>query len=518
MILSKNFVNWFIKKYRKSIVSGCLLVMPILFLGVYNSSAQSANNPTTKSNQEPRFIHGEIIYADVDTANSRLLVVLSDGLWQYKLDSNQWLFLSELESLPNDFSEFEFAYNNKKGVISFWDRGVGRVFEVDPQAYQTTRIDKSHSHRNQFKHQPFIREGNIYAFGGYGYWIWKNYITYYDRELQEWSVQNVDPSSQVPSARVPHTGIYSSSLDEFLIYGGRIPVEKQRADDQYTARHHINDVWRFSFADNSWNKVATIDQRYRFYNPESFIRISRTNGISGSAYSKESDVWYIPTVTEDASDDLMFLTLVHAASGQIGESILLPSIKSNQIVPINFLFNPSSGNLIIVGIKKITDADQYPVEVIRVSEDSLLTEIQFTESNENGYWIYVLILLLLAGLSGGFYLKNRFKQKKDRSKGEKSFTQRQIQQVQWLNSDEKRLLKYLFGNRGYLESMIIDEALWPDIDNYDYRRKLRNDTINSINKKFRKRLSNNVDIIERIKDPDDQRRYLYGLNEDLVDF
>lgn len=519
MILSKIFMNWFIKKFRKSIALACLLVIPILLLGVYHASAQSADTlATVESEGEPRFIHGEIIYADVDSTNNRLLVVLSDGLWQYDLDSNRWLFLSELELLPDAYFEYEFAYNDEKEVLNFWDRGVGRVYEVDPNTYQVKRIDKSHSHKNQFKHQPFIKEGDIYAFGGYGYWIWKNYITYYDKELQEWRVQNIDPASQIPSPRVPHAGVYVSSLNEFFIYGGSIPSQKQRADDQYTSSHDINDIWRFSFADNSWDRITTIDQRYRFYNPESFMRISRTNGISGSAYSDKSDLWYIPVITEDVSDNLVFLKPLNAASGQVGESILLPSIESMPIVPTSFLFNSSSGNLIIVGIKKITDTDQYPVEVIRVSEDSLLSELQFAAPKGDGYWVYILILLLLVGLSGGFYVKNHSKEKGDYSKGKKSFTEQQVQQMQWLKSDEKLLLKYLFDNRGYLESMRIDEAVWPDIANYDYRRKLRNDIINSINKKFRKRLSVNVDIIERIKDPDDQRRYLYGLNEDVVDF
>lgn len=518
MILSKIFMNWFIKKSRKSILPSSLLVISILFLGVYTTFAQSVNNLSSESDEEPRFIRGEIIYADIDPANNRLLVVLSDGLWQFDLDSNEWQFLSDLKVLPDDLYEFEFAYNNKKGELIFWDRGVGRVFEIDPQTYSIRRIDKSHSHKNQFKHQPFIREGNIYTFGGYGYWIWKNYITYYDRELREWSVQNADPISEVPSARVPHAGVYATSLDEFFIFGGNIPSRKQRADDQYTPRHDINDIWRFSFADNSWKMVANIDQGSRFYDPISFQRIGRTNGIGGSAYSNSSNVWYIPTVNEDTSENLVFLKPVDAASGQVGESILLSSIKSNPIVPTNFLFNSSSGELIIVGIKRITDTDQYPVEVIRVSEDSLLSELQFAEASDSGNWVYVLILILLAGLSGAFYFKNRSKPKESDLNGVSSFTEVQVQQMQWLKSDEKLLLTYFFNHQGYLESMKIDEAVWPNIDNYDYRRKLRNDTINSINKKFRTRLSFNSDIIKRIKDPDDKRRYLYGLNEEVSDF
>lgn len=510
-------MNRFIKNNRNSLASVSVLLIWMLSLGVSNVLAQPDNNQTVKSDEAPRFIHGEIIYADIDSTNNRLYVVLSDGLWQYGLRSEKWKYISVLEELPDDFFEFEFAYNADKKVLNFWDRGVGRVFEADPKTYGIERVDQSHSHKNQFKHQPFIRDGNIYAFGGYGYWIWKNYITYYDRELQEWSVQNISSDSQVPSARVPHAGAYSSSSDNFLIYGGKVPSEQHRADDQYTPSRNINDIWSFTFGDNSWKKITELEQSEKFYDPSSLARIERINGISSSAFSNNSNVWYIPTSTKDTSDDLVFLTPVNAVTGQVGSAILLPAIEANQIVPTNFLFNSSSGNLIIVGIKKVTDRNAYPIKIIRVSEDSLLSELAFRATEENGRWVYILILILLAGLSGAFYWKNRSKQTNDSQRLKAQLTYEDIQQMQSLKSDEKLLLKYLFDNQGYLESRNIDEVVWPDIDNYDYRRKLRNDTINSINKKFRKRLPVGADVIKRIKDPDDKRRYLYGLNKDVMD-
>lgn len=493
-----------------------MLVVVILFLGVCNTLAQS-ENWINGSEEVPQFMYGEIVYADIDTVNNRLLIILRDGMWQYDLASEEWEFLSDLEELPDDFHEFEFAYNAEKEMPMFWDRGVGRVFEVESDTFRIKRIDESHSHKNQFKHQPFIKEGTIYAFGGYGYWNWKNYITHYDSELKEWSVQNVNPASEVPRARVPHAGAYSSALGKFYIYGGKMPSQEQRADDHYTTSYEINDIWSFSFKENSWNKMAELDQGYRFYDSQSLRRIRWINGMTSSAFSNESNVWYIPTVGENTSDELVFLTPIDVVSGQVGKSVLLPSIESNQILPTNFLFNPNTENLIIVGIKKITDRVEYPIKIVKINEDSLLSELQFPGSKENYNWLYILILIVLAGLGGTFYLKKRASQKADTHQEKVLLTEEEILKSRWLKSDEKLLLKFLFDNRGYLESMKIDEAVWPDIDNYDYCRKLRNDTINSINKKFRNRLPVDDDIINRIKDPDDKRRYLYGLNEKLVD-
>ncbi len=67
-----------------------------------------------------------------------------------------------------------------------------------------------------------------------------------------------------------------------------------------------------------------------------------------------------------------------------------------------------------------------------------------------------------------------------------------------------------------MESHELEVESWPDITNYDYRRKLRNETIKSLNEKFKVELDGE-EAIYRKKDPNDNRRFLYGLNERISD-
>ncbi len=69
----------------------------------------------------------------------------------------------------------------------------------------------------------------------------------------------------------------------------------------------------------------------------------------------------------------------------------------------------------------------------------------------------------------------------------------------------------------FLDSQEIEELLWSDIESYDYRRRLRNDILKAINRKFEKNHPGVDSIILRKKDPDDNRRYLYGLNKNLTE-
>jgi hypothetical protein len=74
--------------------------------------------------------------------------------------------------------------NNK---LRFWDRGVGRVFELDITDGSFHRIDNSFNHRNQYAHSyTHGRDGSIYAIGGYGFWIEKNLFVRFDEISRQW--------------------------------------------------------------------------------------------------------------------------------------------------------------------------------------------------------------------------------------------------------------------------------------------------------------------------------------------
>lgn len=508
-------MNQFRKTYRNPVLILLLFTFIGLLGGVLETVAQNTN-ATASNEASPKFENGEMLYADIDPDNRKLFVVVSSGLWQYSLKTEQWTFLSDLEALPVDLYELEFAYNPEKETLEFWDRGVGRFYQVTPDSLKPERLDQSHHHRNQFKHQPFIRNGSLYAFGGYGYWFWKNYITYFDRNIKEWNVQNVDMNSPVPSARVPYTGIYVPSRNELFVYGGSVPSAVGRADGQFTSKKRVNDIWRYSFGQKKWKKLKGLNPQAEFYEVKSSIRVGRINNISNSAYSDSSNIWYIPSISEKVSNDLAYLMPINIRTKETGEFISIPAIEANQVMPTNFLFDTGSASLIIVGIKKITDGEEYPINVITVSEDSLLAEVTFGSGDESYALYYMLGILLLAGLIGAFYLKNI--SPKASNDSSLPLTDQKIAQIDWLKTDERILLKYLYRQQKYVESLKIDDAVWPDIDNYDYQRKLRNDTINSINKKFIKRFDSTGEIIVRKKDPNDKRRYLYGLNSDLVVF
>lgn len=496
-----------------------LLLLPVLFCFLFPIAAESypeSEAPITRNDQDaPQLVNGGLLFADLDTSRSRVLVLKIDGLWEYNLNNKAWRYLDSLRALPQQINEYEFGYDAENDNLKLWNRGVGTVYKIDPVDFSITRLDDSHVHRNQYSHQPFFRDGTIYAFGGYGYWLWKNYITYYNTELEEWNIQNVRPESRVPEPRIPKTGIYVPEQDAFYLFGGNLPDERNRADDQFTGRTVLNDIWKFSFDDNTWSNLGTVPSEYDYYKGSSNRRYGNINKISGSFYSASSMTWYIPTATEGRGD-LVNLIPVDLSTGKILTPIVLESgLNPDEFLPASFHFDQQEREVIIVGLKKITETDRYPIQVVSFSEDSLLTGMGTSSvTSDRSPLLYAGGFLLLCFVLLLMYWKRRTKV--PRNLNSLHTIRDDFRQLDWLNNQEKKLLEVLLESETYMETNEMEERIWDEIDNYDYRRKLRNETINAINRKFRRYYDTSSDLIGRIKDPEDNRRFLYGINEENI--
>lgn len=513
--------NGFMNRFRTFMNRFSLqLALPALFcmlLPLQSFSLQKSSQQLTQTEQAvPSLASGSLLYADLDTANRRVLVLKEGGLWDYNLENKAWRFLDSLSALPLEIEDYEFGFDAANNKIKLWHRGIGTMYHIDPESYELERLDNSHVHRNQYAHQPFFRDGTVYAFGGYGYWLWKNYITYFNTELKEWNIQNVHPESEVPGPRTPETGIYIPARDEFYLFGGDMPDVNNRADDQFTGRSTLNDIWKFSFKDNTWTKIGTVSSVYHYYQGSSKRRYGRINKISGSFYSPNSMTWYIPTATEGRGD-LVNLVPVDLSTEKVMKPIVLESgLNPDEFLPISFHFDREHSMVVIVGLKKITGTDSYPMQVITISEDSLLSRLESgTAASAMSPFLYAGGVILLSFVLLLMYWKRR---KKSLGNLTSFHIHRDdIQRMQWFNEQERNLLEVLAESESYMESSELEEQLWNEIDNYDYRRKLRNETINAINRKFSTHYNTSSELISRIKDPEDNRRYLYGISEEFLD-
>lgn len=463
----------------------------------------------------PSIENNAYLFADIDTTNERVYVLVEDQMWRYELTTDTWKFLSVIDELADIDEELEFGYDEFNKRLLFWSGGIGKVYAYDLTNHEFTRIDASFSHKNQFEHIPFFRKGTLHAFGGYGFWDWHNLITTFNPALKEWNLIKVDPESPMPRERVAYTGMYKANTNELYVFGG-ISSKDLLQDDENMKRMILNDFWKFNFNTFRWQAMdgETNLENYAFLDPASYRSIKAINTISSSAYSSASDFWYIPMYLKNAKRKRIFLQPVSTAPFEVFEPIEIDQGLNNERWLSNFMYSPKSASLIIITASRMTNSDTFPVHVMKLPEERLLASIEPQDGS---------IVPLKAVITGGLILLLAIfalilvKARDEDTKPEESLESvDEPYHYPWLSDLEKEMIRILKEMGKEIESAEIEERVWPDINNFDYRRKLRNDTFNSINKKFKEHTGTEEDIIVRHKDPSDNRRYRYGLNHNLL--
>ena len=78
---------------------------------------------------------------------------------------------------------FTKLVRNELYIIS---NGAGPVFKKSGNTF--IRIDNSTLHKNQFGGASFVYNDKIYIYGGYGFWSFKNFITFFDENIKQWDL------------------------------------------------------------------------------------------------------------------------------------------------------------------------------------------------------------------------------------------------------------------------------------------------------------------------------------------
>ena len=466
-------------------------------------------------NLQPSLKENSFIYADLDTTSSTVYLLLEDGLWGYDLSDNNWRFLDALEDFEGSFSDYEFGFNSYTKAIQLWSRGMGKLFSVDPQTYSIKRKDHSSNHKNQLGHFPFYRDSTLYAFGGYGFWDYHNMMLHFNHSRNKWAVQTVDNSSSYPSRRVPATGMYDQQQDRLYIFGGR-GTQSGNIDDQNATTIYYRDIWSFSFDHQKWARIMTLDHPAN--SSDITLRpspIGAINKHSSSLFLPDEQLWLIPSFNTNEPGNSFHFSAVHLPSRRAKGTISPNFAPSGDFMPTNYFYNPNENEAVFVGINNRANADSYPVRIERLPVDSLTSKISpqpFYLSTNLHY--YLIGLAVIGGVLFLFYRNQNNDEKPVEQTGE-TIPFQSLLQAKWYDKQEKELLKYMNKKDRFLDSQEIEELLWNDIESYDYRRRLRNDILKEINRKFQNHYSLGK-IILRKKDPTDNRRYLYGLNRELL--
>lgn len=139
--------------------------------------------------------------------------------------------------------------------------GCGPVLEYRNDSI--VRIDHSFLHQNQCAAVSFVYNNEIYFFGGYGLFTYKNILTRFDFKTKEWYAIETF-GDEIPSPRRAAFGILIN--DNLYVFGGN----EENPKDYHDFRKCDNVLWKLHLSTKKWEKVGKFKDQLNFSSLSSF--------------------------------------------------------------------------------------------------------------------------------------------------------------------------------------------------------------------------------------------------------
>lgn len=280
---------------------------------------------------------------------------------------------------PENLSFYEYQYSiNQKNY--FVNSGGGVVLEYSDGHLK--RIDHSFLHKNQFHASHFQYNNEMYLFGGYGLFTYKNILTKFDFSTKEWFLVG-NKSKEKP---FPGTDQYHILIgNHFYLFGGYREDEISFGPKP----NNPNKLWKYNLKNYTWESIGIVNLKYNipFY-----------NGLGKNNFIADQKIYIT---------DFGYSAIVDILNNKITYYKTKIPINNEKII-----YNPKNKTLNYLTVKTATrqveftsiplkDFFQNPIEV-----DKFYTNPIFYYSN----WIYGGVFISF--LSIVFWLKIKTKKKK----------------------------------------------------------------------------------------------------------
>mgnify|MGYP006168769403 CR=1 FL=1 len=196
------------------------------------------------------------------------IIIINDSL----LYKGKQLIPFKHSEYPDKISEYiPFEIGTKTYLVH---QACGPVLEFRNDSI--VRIDNSFLHKNQFYPVPFTYNNEIYLFGGYGLFTYKNIITRYDFKSGEWN-QVQTKGKKIPEPRASAYSLLNGNT--LYVFGGKT----NDGDNIPKFKAVQPELWKLDLPTMTWsyvslynpNLLTTFDNRiqykYKLYLLEGFI-------------------------------------------------------------------------------------------------------------------------------------------------------------------------------------------------------------------------------------------------------
>ena len=148
-----------------------------------------------------------------------------------------------------EINDYVFFENNSNGFLMHNSGGI--IYQFDGIKFD--RIDDSYIFNSQYESFPFLYDNNIYNFGGYGLFTYKNIFTYFNLSKKETEIVSIKtPLSKQPLGRKK---MFSQLEGNELFIGPGLGYNPD-IENSYKKSKFIEDYWKFDLIEKEWFKLG----------------------------------------------------------------------------------------------------------------------------------------------------------------------------------------------------------------------------------------------------------------------
>ena len=408
----------------------------------------------------------------------------------YVYEKNKWI-KSTLEYNPSyrdssiiffkkGFDNIQFKHVEINSVSHFILNGGGPVLKLNENKIE--RIDNSVEQRNQFGAAVFQHKNQPHMYGGYGFWEWKGYITYYESSSNQWELCKFDTPLQ-PSPR--WKPLFHKKNEFLYVMGGRSSLKESRNIDTV-----LKDFFKINLNTKKAELISSdVNNQIPLFS-SSFQGFEIRDKKGYIDYSNSS----ILVLDFDNNSITSFKTKGMFKNKHLNSPVLS---LGDSIVFIEQIKNKKSIKFVSFSDIFKNTSETFPV--VLVDQDS-------------GYIKYFIILIaafLVFFLFKIFTYKDYMRNLIAHDYQWLYFQNKKIR----ITHDQREVIK-LLELKGSFDPQDLNRLLSP---NKAYAKShltlLRNNFIEKLNSDFKKLTNSHEPLISSIKNPNDKRQILYKSNQ-----
>lgn len=206
-----------------------------------------------KSQNNDLTLKTDKIQTGVDYHNREYVILGNFNHYYSKsFDSKKWdTIVYKFNELPetNDFP-YHFFHIKERNYLAH--KGCGTIYEFRNDSIVNS--NNSYEHKNQFLSVPFVYKDELYYFGGYGLFTFKNILTKFDFKTKRWELVKYNDYSNVPEPRSVSMGFLKD--DYLYIVSGY--TDNYDTDQTTGSLTKLNDIWKLDLRTKKWEFLGNL--------------------------------------------------------------------------------------------------------------------------------------------------------------------------------------------------------------------------------------------------------------------